>query len=63
LWVNASVAGSILVALISAFAASALTTWLALWRFRRERWWDKKFACYVSIIEALAIIALTNQTL
>jgi hypothetical protein len=37
----------------TAIIAAFLAAWLALRRFRSERWWEKKFAVYTSIIEAL----------
>jgi DNA recombination protein RmuC len=39
--------------LLTAVVAAVVTTWLALPRFRSERWWEKNFAVYTSIIEAL----------
>ena len=39
--VTASMLPSVVTALISAFTAAVLTTWFSLWRFRKERWWDK----------------------
>jgi hypothetical protein len=48
-----SPAWSIITALVSAFVASPLTTWFSLWRFGKERWWDKIFESYAEIIEAL----------
>jgi hypothetical protein len=44
---------TVFTALISAFAAAILTTWFSLWRFRQERWWEKKYEVYASIINSL----------
>jgi hypothetical protein len=30
--------------------------WLALWRYKSERWWERKAAAYAGIVEALHII-------
>src|SRR5260370_11499645 len=38
---------------LAAFSAAGLTAWFSLWRFRKERWWEKKFESYVAIMEAL----------
>jgi hypothetical protein len=45
--------GTLFVSLLTAVVAAVVTTWLALRRFRSERWWEKKFDVYTSIIEAL----------
>lgn len=52
---------NVITALISAFAAALLTTWFSLWRFRQERWWEKKFQSYVAIMEALHEIGLLSD--
>jgi hypothetical protein len=44
---------NILTSLLTAFIASVLTAVFAFWRFRSERWWEKKFAAYEAIFEAL----------
>jgi hypothetical protein len=51
-------AWGIVTALVSAFAAATLTTWFSLWRFQKERWWDKKFESYAAIMESLHNMAL-----
>jgi hypothetical protein len=45
--------GTLSISVLTAVVAAVVTTWLALRRFRSERWWEKKFAVYTSIIEAL----------
>jgi len=52
---------NVITALISAFAAAVLTTWFSLWRFRKERWWERKFLSYVAIIEALHDIGIESD--
>lgn len=49
---------NVVTALISAFTAAGLTTLFSLWRFRQERWWEKKFESYVAIMESLHNIAM-----
>jgi hypothetical protein len=44
---------TILTSLFTAFVAAVLTAWFSLWRFRSERWWEKKFSSYLAIMEAL----------
>jgi hypothetical protein len=36
-----------------AVVAAGLTVWLSLHRFYRERWWERKLASYIEVIEAL----------
>jgi hypothetical protein len=45
--------GTLSISLLTAVVVAAVSAWLALRRFRSERWWEKKFAVYTSIIEAL----------
>jgi hypothetical protein len=45
--------GTLFISLLTAVVVAVVSTWLALRRFRSERWWEKKFAVYTSIIEAL----------
>lgn len=44
---------SLVLSLIAAFGAAQFTAWFSLGRFYRERWWEKKFEAYTSIINAL----------
>ncbi len=53
-----AILSSLVIALVSAFAAAGLTTWFALLRFRKERWWDKKFESYAALIQALHDMAI-----
>jgi len=39
----------ILISLIT----SAISVWLALKKYRSEKWWDKKLECYLQTVEAM----------
>jgi hypothetical protein len=39
--------------IIIAVATSTITVWLALKRFRAERWWERKALAYSAIVESL----------
>jgi hypothetical protein len=47
------IAGSLLVAIVTSVLTAALTVWLALRRFYREKWWEAKQRAYSDIIQAL----------
>ncbi len=39
--------------LVSPFIAALLATFLALWRYRSEKWWELKVSTYMKILESL----------
>jgi hypothetical protein len=41
------------VSVVGGAIAALLTMWLALKRYYREKWWERKMAAYVAVIEAL----------
>jgi hypothetical protein len=44
-----------------AILASFVTVHLSLWRFHREKLWEKKLAAYTAIIESLHNLKLVNE--
>ena len=48
-----SLLANILLSLLTAFVASGLTAWVALRRFREDKWWEQKFSSYTAIFNEL----------
>ena len=44
---------TVLIGFFSGLAGSVLGAWLALTRYRLEKWWDKKAETYITIFNAL----------
>lgn len=44
---------SVLLQLVLTIGAAFLGAWLALMRFRTERWWERKAETYITLVEAL----------
>jgi hypothetical protein len=44
---------NLLTGLVSAILVAVTTVFLALRRFRQERWWEKKHAMYADLLETL----------
>ena len=45
--------GNILTPLASAAFGAVIASYLALWRFRAQKWWEKKAEAYERVIDAL----------
>lgn len=41
------------IAIVAATVTSIVTVWVALKRFRQEKWWERKVATYAELLESL----------
>ena len=48
-----TILGNLFVGIIIAIVTSIITVWLALKRFRSERWWERKADAYSTIVKSL----------
>ncbi len=51
-WVKFALQSNVVAALVVG-TFGVLTLWLGLGKFRSEKWWERKAAAYVAVIEAL----------